>query len=70
MNCRHCQTELHQVFVDLVNSPPSNSLLTGEQLLNPEQFYPLTLFVCDECFLVQVEECKKAHEIFNEKLTL
>ncbi|MFC1799191.1 SAM-dependent methyltransferase, partial [Thermodesulfobacteriota bacterium] len=67
MKCRHCYNTLDQVFVDLVNSPPSNAFLTEDQLDKPEVFYPLKLFVCDECFLVQIAEYKKSDEIFNQE---
>ena len=66
MNCRFCQNLLTREFVDLQNSPPSNSYLTAEQLGKPEIFYPLRVFVCDRCFLVQVDEFKKAEDIFDE----
>ena len=69
MKCRHCSTELKNVFVDLVNSPISNSLLTKEQLNEPEAFYPLKIFVCDNCHLVQIDEMKKASDIFNAEYT-
>ena len=65
MKCRHCGKELQYVFVDLNNSPPSNSYLTKEQLNEPEILYPLKLFVCEHCFLVQIDEYKKSTEIFN-----
>jgi len=65
MKCRFCQTTLHCEFVDLLNSPLSNSYLTEEQLDLPETFYPLKLFVCEKCFLVQLKEYKKSNEIFN-----
>jgi SAM-dependent methyltransferase len=67
MNCRFCGTQLHQKFIDLVNAPPSNSFLNHEQLNEPEMFYPLKLFVCENCFLVQIDEYKKSSEIFDEK---
>ncbi|RYG53269.1 MAG: hypothetical protein EOO01_04795, partial [Chitinophagaceae bacterium] len=35
MKCRFCQTELKNVFVDLFNSPASNSFLTAAQLNEP-----------------------------------
>jgi SAM-dependent methyltransferase len=54
-------------FIDLVNSPPSNSFLSLEELNQPEVFYPLKLFVCDNCFLVQIDEYKKSAEIFSDK---
>lgn len=66
MNCRFCQNPLEREFADLVNSPPSNSYLRPEQLVEPETFYPLRVFVCDKCFLVQIDEFKKADEIFDE----
>jgi len=65
MKCRFCQHELHYEFIDLVNAPLSNSFLTEEQLNEPEVFYPLKLFVCDKCFLVQIDEYKKSDEIFS-----
>lgn len=65
MTCRFCKTELKHVFIDLVNSPPSNSFLKKEQLNEPETFYPLKVFTCHSCFLVQVDEYKKSDDIFN-----
>ncbi len=65
MNCRYCNHTLSIEFIDLVNSPASNSFLTKEQLNEPEVFYPLKVFVCDKCFLVQIDEYKKSDAIFN-----
>jgi len=65
MKCRFCHTELKDVFIDLFNSPASNSFLTKEQLNEPEQFYPLKIYTCHNCFLVQVDEYKKSDSIFD-----
>lgn len=65
MICRFCKKPLAIKFVDLVSSPPSNAFLTVEQLNEPEPYYPLSIYVCDSCYLVQVDEYKKAKEIFN-----
>jgi len=65
MQCRFCKTALNHVFIDLINSPASNSFLTGEQLNEPETFYPLKIYTCHNCFLVQVDEYKKSEAIFN-----
>ena len=65
MQCRFCKTELEHVFIDLVNSPASNSFLTKEQLNEPETFYPLKVYTCHQCFLVQVDEYKKSDAIFD-----
>lgn len=67
MNCRFCKTELENVFIDLVNSPASNSFLTQEELNEPEVFYPLRVYTCHKCFLVQVDEYKKSDKIFDSK---
>jgi SAM-dependent methyltransferase len=66
MNCRFCKTELNDIFVDLVNSPASNSYLTKEQLDEPEVFYPLKIYVCQKCKLVQIDEYKKSDDIFDK----
>src|SRR4051812_20348979 len=65
MNCRFCHHLVEKVFADLVNSPPSNSYLKKEQLNEPEVFFPLKVLVCENCFLVQVDEYYKSSEIFN-----
>ena len=65
MLCRFCKTPLENVFIDLVNSPASNSFLTYDQLNEPEVFYPLKVYTCQKCFLVQLDEYKKSDAIFN-----
>lgn len=67
MQCRFCKTELKHVFIDLINSPASNSFLTKEQLNEPETYYPLKVYTCSNCFLVQVDEYKKSDAIFNSE---
>lgn len=67
MQCRFCKSELKHVFIDLFNSPPSNSFLSKEQLNEPEVFYPLKVYTCSNCFLVQVDEYKKSDAIFNNE---
>jgi len=67
MTCRFCHTPLEHVFIDLFNSPASNSFLTAQQLNEPETFYPLKVFTCPTCFLVQVDEYKKSDAIFDSE---
>ncbi|WP_419786132.1 methyltransferase domain-containing protein [Pseudodesulfovibrio sp.] len=67
MICRHCHTPLDHVFIDLGSQPPSNSFLSKPQLDEPEATYPLKIYTCPECFLVQVDEYKKSSEIFSEE---
>lgn len=67
MHCRFCKTELKHIFIDLVNSPASNSFLSLEQLNEPEFFFPLKVYTCHHCFLVQIDEYKKSGAIFNDE---
>jgi len=66
MKCRCCGADVGLVVADLVNAPASNSYLTYEQLNEPESFFPLKVFVCETCWLVQVDEYKKSEAIFNK----
>lgn len=65
MKCRHCQTPLEHVFLDLGFAPPSNAYLTKDQLQQAEVYLPLKLFVCDECWLVQTEDFTQADDLFR-----
>jgi 2-polyprenyl-3-methyl-5-hydroxy-6-metoxy-1,4-benzoquinol methylase len=67
MNCRFCKEPLYHKFADLVNSPPSNSFLSFDQLNEPETCFPLAIYACSKCYLVQVDEYKKAEDIFNSE---
>jgi len=69
MNCRHCEKKINHVFVDLNHSPIANSMLNKDQLNEPECHYPLKIWVCDHCFLVQMEEFEKAENIFDSEYT-
>ena len=64
--CRFCNSTLTKTFVDLGMAPLSNSFLTHNQLNNEEPVYPLHVFVCDQCFLVQIEEFEKPEKIFSD----
>ncbi len=65
MNCRHCDHQLELVFLDLGFAPPSNAYLTEAELQVPEMYFPLKLFVCDRCWLVQTEDYASADELFK-----
>jgi hypothetical protein len=64
MNCRHCASPLSHVFLDLGSAPPSNAYLDAAALRRAEKHYPLRLFVCDKCWLVQTEDHASADELF------
>lgn len=65
MKCRHCKNSLEHVFLDLGIAPPSNSYLSKDDLDKPEAKFPLKLFVCNQCWLVQTQDFSKADELFN-----
>lgn len=67
MKCRNCGKELVEEFVDLGFSPPSNSILTKSDLNRPEVYYPLKVFMCNNCFLVQTLDFHKGDELFTGK---
>jgi hypothetical protein len=64
--CRFCGTGLRQTVVDLGMSPLCESFLPRDQLNHVERFYPLHVWVCDRCFLVQLEEYVSGAEIFSD----
>jgi 2-polyprenyl-3-methyl-5-hydroxy-6-metoxy-1,4-benzoquinol methylase len=47
-------------------SPLSNRYLTAEQLNQAESFYPLHAYVCDLCFLIQLEVFETPKRIFDD----
>jgi len=67
MKCRHCSFELTHTFLDLGFAPPSNAYLTKDDLTKPEKYYPLKVVVCEQCWLVQTEDYKRADELFDSE---
>ncbi|AFY29378.1 class I SAM-dependent methyltransferase [Cyanobium gracile] len=64
-HCRHCGTPLHHEVIDLGHQPPSNAYLTEEKLDLPEVYFPLRVFVCTSCWLVQLPMHAPANELFT-----
>ena len=64
--CRCCGGGLSHVFIDLGASPLCESYLSAEQLGEPELFYPLTVYVCEHCLLVQLPPHVTGEHIFSE----
>ena len=65
MKCRFCSKSIDTVFIDLGNTAVSNAFLTQEAVNAKENIYPLKVMVCDNCFLVQVDEFQRKEEIFS-----
>jgi hypothetical protein len=65
-SCRFCKSELHHTFVDLGMSPLCQSHIESHQLNQMEPFFPLNVYVCEHCFLVQLLEYVSPNQIFTE----
>jgi hypothetical protein len=61
--CRNCGAVLQHTFVDLGASPLANSYVEASAV-DMEPFYPLHVFVCEGCFLVQLPAVTRAENIF------
>ncbi len=66
MNCRHCSKPLQHQFLDLGFAPPSNAYLKADDLHAPELYFPLKLYICEDCWLVQTEDYARSDELFTE----
>src|SRR5207245_7893964 len=64
--CRFCGTKLEHTFVDLGMSPLCESYLSADHLNQMEPFYPLHVYVCEKCFLVQLQEYVTPEHIFSD----
>jgi len=64
--CRSCDAALVHTFADLGSSPLANAYLTKAQLQDFEPFYPLRVYVCDRCFLVQLPPVTTPEELFSD----
>jgi hypothetical protein len=64
--CRFCDARLRHTLVDLGSSPLCQSILTEAQLDQMEPFYPLRVYVCEQCFLAQLPVYVGPADIFTE----
>ncbi len=64
--CRSCGAALERTFVDLGMSPLANSYVKPDQLDRMEPFYPLYVYVCEKCLLVQLKQFSTPHDIFSD----
>ena len=64
--CRFCSTSLKKTFVDLGLSPLCETYPAATEFARGERYYPLHVYVCESCFLVQLEEYESAENIFSD----
>jgi SAM-dependent methyltransferase len=64
--CRFCGANLRHTFVDLGMSPLCESYPELADLNHGEVYYPLHVYVCGQCFLVQLDQYESAESIFSD----
>ncbi|MCW9706751.1 class I SAM-dependent methyltransferase [Fodinibius salsisoli] len=66
IECRNCGKELIHSFADLGATPLCNEIINPEELNRGQKEYPLHVYVCEECFLVQVGACVSPEVIYSD----
>jgi 2-polyprenyl-3-methyl-5-hydroxy-6-metoxy-1,4-benzoquinol methylase len=64
-SCRICNQPLTETFVDLGFSPLANHFINESQLQLPETHYPLHVYFCSTCYLVQLPNLIPPESIFT-----
>jgi 2-polyprenyl-3-methyl-5-hydroxy-6-metoxy-1,4-benzoquinol methylase len=65
-SCRFCGAQLQKTFVDLGLSPLCETYPSAAELNRGETYYPLHVYICEQCWLVQLEEYESAESIFSD----
>jgi len=65
--CRFCGNALGEPFLDLGKTPLANSYLKKEDLSRHEPVFPLRVFLCEKCFLVQLADVNTSEHIFSDE---
>lgn len=68
LRCRSCGTTNGTLVIDLGTQPLANNLLRAEDLGQPEPAFPLAVFVCPSCWLLQLTETVPPVRLFSEYL--
>ncbi|MGS0639712.1 class I SAM-dependent methyltransferase, partial [Citrobacter sp. VF227] len=64
--CRACGTPLARTVADLGLSPLANSYVPPARAGQGEMAYPLHAYVCERCWLVQLEAFESPEHIFSD----
>ena len=65
-SCRFCGADLEQTFVDLGMSPLCETYPSADDFERGEVYYPLHVYVCQRCLLVQLGEYETPENIFTD----
>ncbi|MBR0774591.1 class I SAM-dependent methyltransferase [Bradyrhizobium diazoefficiens] len=66
--CRSCGHLLSETFVDLARSPLANSFVHPDHAEAVDRDYPLHVYVCGQCRLVQLPQIEPVRTFFDEYL--
>lgn len=66
--CRICGNKKMHFFLSLGSMPIPNGFLTKKDLKKPEPHYPLGVYVCEKCWLVQLTHVIPADIMFKNYL--
>ena len=64
--CRLCGADNRRLVLSLGQSPLANAYLRADQLASMEPFYPLDLYLCASCMLVQLDAVETPDHIFSD----
>ena len=64
--CRFCGAGLQRTFVDLGASPLCETYPSAADLNRGEVYFPLHVYVCERCFLVQLQQYESPENIFGD----
>ena len=67
-HCRSCGKSHGRLVLDLGIQPLANKLLQTSDLSRPELKFPLRLFVCESCWLLQIVDIVPPVNLFSEYL--
>ena len=68
--CRICSSSNLKLILDLGEQPPSNAFIKKENLEKYEDKFPLRLYLCKECYLLQLLDIVDKEILFKEYLYL
>jgi hypothetical protein len=66
MECQYCNQSNLTVVCDLGSSPASNNLIAAENHKQGQKHFPLKVWYCESCHLVQAEQFENREDYFKE----
>lgn len=65
-NCRSCNAPIEELIVSLGKTPLANSLVSKKNVKEEEHFFPLDLYLCKNCSLVQIKQTVSSDVLFKD----